>query len=140
MKRFIKLVSLIMALSLCLALPVAADQGTTYGSNYFVSFSTYIANRTSSSFQVWFDVSAKRGMQELGVDYITVERSSDGVNWSAVATYKRSDHSNLIDYNTSNHCSYITYRSVLPGYQYRAHVEFYAKDSTGRAYQSALAD
>lgn len=140
MKRFAKTVCLILALLLCLAVPAAAQETVPYASSHFMSFSCYFANETSTSFQVWFDVSAKRGMTELGVDYITVERSSDGVNWTPVKTYSRSSYSNLVAYNTSNHCSYVTYSNVQSGYQYRAYVEFYAKDSSGTAYQGFIAD
>lgn len=140
MKKTVKLLSFILALTMILAIPVAAQEQTPYASNYFAQHSAYFANETSSSFQVWFDVTARRGMTELGVDHITIERSSDGSNWKPVATYDKDDHSNLIAYNTGDHCSYITYTSVLPGFQYRAYVEFYAKDSSGSAYYGDYAD
>ena len=140
MKRFTKCLCLILALSLVLAIPVSAQEATSpYSSSFFMSRAAYLWRTSSTSFQVWFEITAVRGMQELGVKYIDIERSSDGVNWSVVKTYDRSSYSNLIVYNTANHCSYVTYNDVQSGYQYRAYVHFYAKDSTGSATSGALA-
>lgn len=132
MKRFAKYLCLILALSMCLAIPVAAaEEVAPYASNFFMSRDAYLWRTSDTSFQAWFEVTAVRGMTELGAKYIDIERSSDGVNWRVVKTYDRDDFSNLIKYNTVNHCSYVTFTEMEPGYQYRMYVELYAKDSSG---------
>lgn len=131
MKRFVKCLCLILALSLFLAIPVAAEEAAPYGSRFFGSRDAYLWRTSDTSFQAWFEVTAVRGMTQLGAEYIDIERSSDGVNWRVVKTYDRDDFSNLIAYNTGNHCSYVTFNEMEPGYQYRMYVELYAKDSSG---------
>lgn len=132
MKRFVKCLCLLLALSMLLAIPVAAaEEGSPYASNFFGSRDAYLWRTSDTTFQAWFEVTAMRGMAELGAKYIDIERSSDGVNWRVVETYDRDDFSNLIAYNTSNHCSYVTFSEMEPGYQYRMYVSLYAKDSSG---------
>lgn len=131
MKRLVKFLCLILALSFCLALPVAAEEAAPYASNFFGSRDAYLWRTSSTSCQAWFEVTAMRGMDELGAQFIEIEESSDGVNWSVVATYNRSGYSNLIAYNTSDHCSYVTFSKMKPDCQYRMYVRLYAKDSNG---------
>lgn len=131
MKRFIKCLCLILALSFCLVIPAAAAEVAPYASSYFGSRDAYLWRTSDTSCQAWFEVTAMRGMAELGALHVDIERSSDGVNWQVVKSYHRSNYSNLIAYNTSNHCSYVTFNEMEPGYQYRMYVELYAKDSSG---------
>lgn len=141
MKQLIKFVSLLLVLTLVFAVPVSAAENTApYASNFFGSRNAYLWETSSTSFQVWFNVTAVGTMSELGVDYIEIERSSDGVNWSVVKTYSSDDYSNLIAYNTATHSSYVTYANRQSGYQYRAYVELYAKNSSGnRGYSGCYA-
>ena len=138
MKRFVKCLCLILALSLCMAIPVAAEEAAPYASSYFMSRDAYLWRTSSTSCEAWFEVTAVRGMTELGADYIDIERSSDGVNWRVVKTYDRSEYSNLIKYNTSDHCSYVTFSDMEPGYQYRMYVRLFAKDSSGNTGASGM--
>ena len=131
MKRFATFLCLILALSVCPAIPAAAEEPATYSSRYFGSRDAYLHRTSDTSFQAWFEVTAVRGMAELGAEYIDIERSSDGVNWYVVETYDRDDYSNLIAYNTGNHCSYVTFSDMESGYQYRMYVSLYAEDSNG---------
>lgn len=140
MKYLIKTICILLVVATVLAIPVAAEEASPYASNYFMSHSTYLWKTSSTSFQVWFDVTAVSGMSELGVDYIDIERSSDGTNWSVVKTYSQGSYSNLVASNTGNHCSYVTYSNMQSGYQYRAYVKFYAKNTSGgRGYSGAYA-
>lgn len=131
MKRLVKCLCLILIMSFCLAIPAAAEEAAPYASNFFMSRDAYLWRTSDTSCQAWFEVTAVRGMNELGARYIDIERSSDGVNWRVVKSYDRSDFSNLIKYNTSNHTSYVTFDELESGYQYRMYVELYAKDSSG---------
>lgn len=136
MKRFIKCLCLILALSFCLAIPAAAEEAAPYASNFFMSRDAYLWRTSSTSCEVWFEVTAVRGMTELGARYIDIEESSDGVNWYVVKTYDRSNYSNLIKYNTVNHTSYVTFNEMKPGYQYRMYVSLFAKDSNSNTASS----
>lgn len=133
MKRFVKYLCLILALSLCMAIPVAAEEAAPYASSYFMSRDAYLWRTSSTSCQAWFEVTAMRGMAELGALYIDIEESSDGVNWYTVETYRRADNANMIAYNTSDHCSYVTFSEMKPDCQYRMYVSLYAEDANGNS-------
>ena len=133
MKRFIKIICMVLVFSMCLAVPVGAAEIAPYASNYFMSYRTYLSGETSTSFQVCFTVTAVREMDKLGVDYIDIERSSDGVNWTTVKTYDSSDYSDLMAEDTFFHAGQVTYSNKQSGYQYRAYIEFYAKEGNGSA-------
>ena len=131
MKRLVKCLCLILALSFCMAIPVAAEEAAPYASSFFMSRDAYLWRTSSTSCQAWFEVTAMRGMDELGAQFIEIEESSDGVNWSVVATYNRANYSNLIKTNTSDHTSYVTFSKMKPDCQYRMYVRLYAKDTNG---------
>jgi len=140
MKRFTKILCMTLAILMSLSITAAAAEVTPRASAYFSSYDTYLWETSSTSFQVWFEITAVRGMTELGVDSIEIERSSDGVNWTVVKTYDRDDYSNLIATNTAYHGGHVTYSNRQSGYQYRAYVDFYAKNSSGgRGYYGAYA-
>lgn len=134
MKRFSQFVCVLLIIAMCFAIPVAAEEIAPYASNYFLGRSGYLWGTSSTSFQVWFEVTAVSTMTKLGVNYIDIERSSDGVNWSVVKTYTKEAYSNLVASNTVDHSGYVTYSEVASGYQYRAYIDFYAKNSSGTAY------
>lgn len=136
MKRLIKCLCLILAMSFCLAIPAVAEEAAPYASNHFGSRDAYLWRTSSTSCEAWFEVTAVRGMTELGARYIDIEESSDGVNWYVVKTYDRSNYSNLIKYNTVNHTSYVTFNEMKPGYQYRMYVSLFAKDSNSNTASS----
>ena len=123
-------------MSFCLAIPAVAEEAAPYASNHFGSRDAYLWRTSSTSCEAWFEVTAVRGMTELGARYIDIEESSDGVNWYAVKTYDRSNYSNLIKYNTSNHTTYVTFNEMKPGYQYRMYVILFAKDSNSNTASS----
>lgn len=133
MKRFVKCVCLLLAMSLMMAVPVcAAENPNTRGSQFFMASSVYLDPTSGTAFQVWFDITAVGMMDELGAKSITIQRSTDNANWSNVSTYSRYSYSNLICKNTSEHASYITFYGSS-GYYYRAYVELYAKDGNSSA-------
>lgn len=139
MKSFFKCVSLMLVVVMLVAIPVSAAEISPYASNYFMAHSTYLWETSGTSFQVWFNVTAVGTMSKLGVNYIDIERSSDGTNWSVVKTYTQDDYSNLVASNTHSHSSYVSYSNRQSGYQYRAYVDFYAKNSAGTASYGAYA-
>lgn len=139
MKKIIKLVSLVLVFALVLAVPVSGTEIAPYASNFFMGHGTYLTEVSSSSFQVWFNVTAVGTMTKLGVNYIDIECSDDGINWSVVKTYTKEAYSNLVASNTVYHSGYVTYSNRQTGYQYRAYVDFYAKNSSGTASYGAYA-
>ena len=139
MKRVIRITSLLLAFVLFMAVPTSAQEISPYASNYFLGHGAYLENATSSSFEVWFSVTAVGTMSKLGVSSIEIERSSDGINWSVVKTYTKEAYTNLVASNTYYHSGHVTFSNRETGYQYRAYVEFYAKNSSGTASAGAYA-
>lgn len=126
MKRLTRIVCLMLIMSMVIAIPaMAAERASTF----FGSHSCYLWEISDTEFQVWFDVTAVRGMDVLGASTIVVQRSTDRVNWESVATY-----SGFYGYNTAEYGTCATYSSASPGYYYRAKVTFYAQDDTGCGY------
>lgn len=70
-------------------------------------------------------------MDVLGVSEIIIYRSSDRQNWQRMFTFHMADYPAMVDYNTTSHVGYVTYRSASPGYYYMADITFYARDSRG---------
>lgn len=131
MKRFIRLVCFVLVMTVCLATPAAAaEEVSTWSSSFFTCHSAYLWKVSDSEFRVWFDVTAVKGMEELGASVIKVQRSTDNENWTTMSTYKKAVYPQMVAYNTGNHCSYVTYYGTS-GYYYRALVTFYAKNSSG---------
>lgn len=139
MNRFVKLVCLALVFAMCLAIPAGAEEIVPYASSYFMSYDAYFAAETSTSFEVWFSVTALRKMDKLGVEYIDIERSSDGSNWTIVKTYDYSDYPDLMTTDAYSHYGHVTYSNKQSGYQYRAYVKFYAKEGNNGGVLGAYA-
>lgn len=132
MKRFSKLVCLILVMATILAVPVYAQEIQPYGSDFFGSKLSYLYKTSSTEFEVWIEVIAIGMMDEIGASSITVQRSSDDKNWTDVKTYTKSTDTNLVCTNSYHHEAYVTYTGTS-GYYYRAKVWFYAKKGTDTA-------
>lgn len=140
MKRFTRAVCVILIVALMAAVPVYADDGIApCSSSFFMRYDTYLyavsSTTTTTRFQVVFDVTGTGIMDEIGVNYIEIQRSSDGQNWTVMRTCTPANYSQMIDYDTHSHVDYISYTGTK-GYYYRAYVEFYAKNSTGQGSMS----
>ena len=90
MKRFIQCVSLILVLSMCLVTPAfAAEEVSPWASSYFMSRSAYLTVVSGTTFDVWFEVTSVRGMDEIGTSVIKVQRSTDKSDWDTVKTFTK---------------------------------------------------
>ena len=133
MKKHVQMICILLSVCMIFAFPVSADsEPQTWASLYFSIHDCYLYKVDSSTFEIWYDVTATATiMQELGVSSIEVERSADGENWSIMRTYDAEDYPEMIRENAGTHEGYITYRYATPGYYYRAYITFYAKNSSG---------
>lgn len=136
MKRFVRMVCLVLALVLTMAVPVsAAETVNERASSYFMSASAYFCNVTSTKFEIWFDVTALDVMSELGANKIVLERSTDLTSWTTVKTYEKADYTQLTKENRLSYSAGVSY-TYTTGYYYRATVTLYAKSSSGSAISS----
>ena len=129
MKQIIRIVSVVLVAVMLLPLSAYAE-GISRASNFFVETSTYIDKVSGTTFEVWFDVTAKSLMDELGTSTIKIQRSSDRTNWTTMKTFSKDSYSQMIDEDTVWHGDCVTYTGTA-GYYYRAKVTFYAKNDSG---------
>lgn len=135
MKRTLRLISLLLCMTMLLALPVQAEPAVSpYASCYFQSTDLSLEQITDSAFRVWFQVIASCGTKdELGVSEIIVQRSTDGTNWEKINTYYPYSSPSMMGYDTAIHSGYVVHVGTQ-GYYYRAYITFYAKNSSGSGY------
>lgn len=131
MKRFIQILCLVLVFVTVISTTAfAAEVPNPRASMFFMSSSVYFWHVSGSQYQIWFDVTAKRSMNELGAKKIVVERSEDLVNWTPVKTYNKSSYTNMTTQSTTvSYASYVTYYPTT-GYAYRAIVTLYAKEGS----------
>ena len=133
MRRFVRLVCLLVVLSTVMAMPAfAVTDDMPRGSSYFTASLGYLYQTHPTIFQVWGEVDAVGCMDNLGMSVITVQRSSDNQNWTDMKTYTKENNPNLVTSNAVSHAAYVTYVGTA-GYYYRAKIWFYAKKGTGTA-------
>jgi len=137
MKRFFQILSLILIFAMVFSTTAfATEMPNPRGSDFFMASSVYFWHSSGSQYQIWFDVTAVDGMDELGAREIKVQRSTDLVNWTTVKTYTKASYPQMTTTSgTGNYMNYVTYYATN-GYAYRAVVELYAKNSTGSAYMT----
>ena len=132
MKRFSQFVCVILMIVLVLpTVAFASSDMESRISQFFMCHGAYLEKTSSTSFEVWFDVTAVSTMQEIGVKTVKVQRSTDGVNWTTMKTYSKDDYSQMTDTNTVGHVDCVEYTGASSGCYYRAFVTFYAKNSSG---------
>lgn len=132
MKRFTKVICVIVVMALLSAVPVAAaeEQTASPRSLFYISWSANLYKESSTQFDICYDVIAAGVMQKLGVSEVKVQRSLSGSIWTTIDTLTPSDYPELMGYNTDMHMDYFLY-TAKSGYYYRAYMTFYAKDSDG---------
>ena len=127
MKRFVRCTCLVLVMAMILAIPaMAAETTDPRGSIFFGRSSVYLCNVSGNSFEAWFEVTGTGPMDQIGVNFIKIQRSSDGANWTTVKTYSKETYSNLINYDSVAHTAGVSYTATR-GYYYRAHIQLYAK-------------
>ena len=132
MKRFSQIICIVLVLATVLSTTAfAVEPVEPRGSNYFAASSVYFWHVSGSQYQIWFDVTSKKSMTELGASQIIVERSTDLVNWEPAGTYYKSSYPQMTTKTTTvSYANYVTYYPTS-GYAYRAIVTLYAKNSSG---------
>lgn len=132
MKRFVKIISLVLVLCAVIAMPAYAQTGTEgRASSFFAYHDTFLEKTGAQEFKIWFDVTACTSVTHLGVSEIEVYRSSNQQNWVRMRTYTYEYYPEMMDYNSGGHGGYVTYSKTTSGYYYKAYVTFYAKNSSG---------
>ena len=140
MKRFAKFICFALILAMLLTTPVyAASVQNSRSSAFFTMSSVYLSLVSGNTFKVCFSVTATDIMDELGASVIIVQRyDADTDSWISVRSFYPSTYRQLIDYNQGTHAASVTYTGAS-GFEYRAYVELYAKNSSGVGYMPEYA-
>lgn len=140
MKRFLRLVCLLVVFATLASIPTYAQEVTPRASNELSAYQAYCTKTSSTTVVVSFLVIGTTALDEIGANTIKVQYSSDGVNWTTARTFRKANYPSMVDYNTGMHAEELT-ATVPSGKQYRAYVEFYGeKDGglTARGYYTAV--
>lgn len=133
MKRFFRCTCLVLAVVMILSVPAFASETLeSKASSFFTGSSVYLCNVSGNYFEAWFDVTATGTMDTIGANFIKIQQSPDGVNWTTVKTCAKENYPYLylVDYNSTTHTAGVSYTGT-PGYYYRAYIQLYAKKSSG---------
>lgn len=133
MKKYVRIICVILICSILFAIPAQADTVVEPRESYFFgSYVTYLYRTSSTSLQIWIEVDSNVAtMDVLGVSEIVLYRSVNMNSWTKVRVYTMENYPQLVDTNTRTHVGHVTYNNASPGFYYRAYVTFYAKNSTG---------
>lgn len=102
----------------------AADN-SPMASKYLTSYSAYIWSGGNEDISIWFDVTGTGTMDEIGALTIILQESGDNSEWSTVQTFRYTNYSNMLEYNSADCVSNVDY-SGAEGMYYRAYVTVWA--------------
>ena len=140
MKRFLRLVCLLLVFAIMVAIPAYAQELTPRASTELNAYRAYCTKETSTSVVVSYQVIGTDALDEIGANTIKVQYSSDGTNWTTAKTFQKASYPSMVDSNTSMHTGMLT-ATVPAGKQYRAYVVFYGEkngNSTTRFYYTPV--
>ena len=123
MKKVVVLVSLVLVLSLVVGTVSAAGRASAL----IVSYSTDLSIVDTNKLQVYADIVASKNVSSLGVTYIEIQKKVSGT-WRVVETYDYISHPELRTSNAVTHLFTVDCGNILSGYDYRAHVVFFASE------------
>jgi hypothetical protein len=124
-KKLIRVIAFVLILSTVLSANAFAE---TRASKYISTYNGYCYWADSSTIQVYFDISAKRYIDQLGATYIWLYESSDLNSWSLVKTFYYGSYSNMMAYNDYTIGSHVDYSNAVSGRYYKATISFIAAD------------
>lgn len=125
MKRFVRLICLLVVFASLAAIPAYAQEQSSRASDYLSSYLAYCTKPDSTTVNVSFLVVGTGIMDEIGANTVTVQYSSDQSNWSTAKTFYKSSYPSMTDTNASAHSTVLSC-TVPSGMYYRAKVTFYS--------------
>lgn len=116
-KRIIRFLCLFIVFSMLLSTSAFA---VTRASDYISTYSGYCYSAGSNTVQVWFDISAKTYVDQLGSTTIHLYESTDNSSWSEVKTFSYTYYPSMMRSNNYTHGSHVSYYSAISGRYYYA--------------------
>lgn len=119
-----------ICLIICVLLPTGVtaaklEPSEPYASDYLTSYNTYICAVGDGELEIWFSVTGKRYMDDVGTLTIILYESTDNANWEHVKTYRHDTYANMLGHGVVQHNSYVPYEGVAGRY-YKAYVTIWA--------------
>lgn len=131
MRKFLRMISVLMALVIMLTVPVYAQENNTRSNAYISAYDSALFRGIGGEFHIWFRVVGTEIMDEIGALEIKVQQSPTGTgDWTTVKIFRKADYPQMICENTAGHTSHLTYYGISGNY-YRAIVTVYAAKGNG---------
>ena len=130
--HFFSVIAVVLVLSFVMPMPSYAavpDIVEPLASDYLISYTSYIGPVGGGKVQVWFRVTGKGYLSDIGVLTIRLYESTDNENWYWIDSFRHTDYSNMLSHNDSHHMSYVEYEGVAGRY-YKAYVTIWAGNGT----------
>lgn len=132
MKRITKVLAIILVLAL-LAPSVAAatvDPVVPTSSAYLASYSAYMSF-SGTTVKAHFRVTGMSVLAEIGAKEVIIQESTDGVNWTDIATFNYADPGNdeMLATGKQIYTSYVSCTGTSGNY-YRCYVTIWGGDGT----------
>lgn len=128
MKKFRRVLSIILVFVLSLCFTTEAKAIETRASLYLSSYLAYVYPDGNGKVSVWFEVESTHTMDEVGVITIRLkEQAPDSSAWTTVKTYFHTDYPSMLGSNVAHYDSHVNY-SGKSGYKYMAYVTVWAGD------------
>ena len=130
--RFFSVIAVVLVLSFVMPISSYAavpDTVEPLASDYLVSYTSYVGPVGGGKVQVWFRVTGKGYLADIGALSVMVYESTDNANWYWVESFLYEDYPNMLSHNDSHYMSYVEYQGVAGRY-YKARVCIWAGDET----------
>lgn len=129
MKRGIRVIGMILLLAALLSMfAYAENEASPYSSTYLTRYEVSL-ERSGTALEIWFDVTGRYVLPEIGTKTIVLQRSADGLRWTPTKVFSYTDYTNMLVHNQIQHISHVTHTDVSWQY-YRAYVAVYGGDGT----------
>lgn len=131
---FVKLIAILLVVSLVAPIGVSAampDAVMPLASDYLMAYTAYICAMGDGEIEVWFSVTGKRILADIGALDVFLYESTDNVNWTWIKTFQYTDYDDetMLAHNTYDHLSCVEYDGVAGRY-YKAYVCIWAGSET----------
>lgn len=125
-KKFFSVLTLFTAVLMLLSANTCAFAVEPRATNYIEVQSSGLTRTTGKDFKVLYSVTTGQTVDQVGVYYIQIQRSTDQQNWTTERTLHYTSYTELVSENSCTHAGSISYAGTR-GYYYRARIGFMAK-------------
>ena len=133
-RRFVKLIAIMLALSLCAPIGTQAAVPETVAplaSAYLMAYRAYICAMGDGDLEIWFEVTGTDYWADIGVLTIYLYESTDNSDFYWVRTFQFTEYENMLWHDNYFCMDHVDYDEGVPGYYYKAYVQIWAGPEDG---------